>query len=347
MCSLGGPTGDKVGLAKAKAPSWHDLKPSYSPYASYSSLSERGPSGVKEPSPLRTVGQGTTAHEADSSPDFLLLLEGMEAHTSGSYLGLGFYFENLPVARQCCLHTRSDMQVGPQNWEKNVGKQARVYPLRDYDAEEREHYQHSRIYQHSRLYHPRVERHLDGFNPLPLKTWSPPLHEKDFDDQDAGFGSSFWPFARMKRDFGEREERREFWPFSFEKKKRDLVEREERHVQPLVAARDLVGREECHIRQLVAARANKQRKKQERRERRERHKQLMEAAEQQEWNRQAAWAAYYKRHPAVGSQRQDAVWGTGLFAGEGDKVDGRERGDKVEGRKRRKGTERGTASLIR
>jgi hypothetical protein len=28
-------------------------------------------------------------------------------------------------------------------------------------------------------------------------------------------------------------------------------------------------------------------------------------------------------------------------------VDGRERGDKVEGRKRRKGTERGTASLIR
>jgi hypothetical protein len=43
-------------------------------------------------------------------------------------------------------------------------------------------------------------------NPLPLQTWAHPIHEKDIDDQDSGFGSMFWPFWIMLWDLAEKEE---------------------------------------------------------------------------------------------------------------------------------------------
>jgi hypothetical protein len=37
-------------------------------------------------------------------------------------------------------------------------------------------------------------------HPLPLKTWAPPIDEKDTDGEAGGFETNFWPYGRQKLD---------------------------------------------------------------------------------------------------------------------------------------------------
>jgi hypothetical protein len=87
------------------------------------------------------------------------------------------------------------MVIPKQAFEEHVGKSTRIYADRDNNGERGEHYQHVK----------KSHKHLKAglFNiqhPLPLKTWAPPIDEKDADGEAGGFGTNFWPYGRQKRD---------------------------------------------------------------------------------------------------------------------------------------------------
>ncbi len=88
-----------------------------------------------------------------------------------------------------------DMVIPTQAFEENIGKSARIYADRDYDGERKEHYRHVKKH-----HQPLKARSFIKKHPLPLKTWAPPIDEKDADDEACGFGSNFWPYGRQKQD---------------------------------------------------------------------------------------------------------------------------------------------------
>jgi hypothetical protein len=126
-----------------------------------------------------------------------LLVKGIRATESETFLGLDIYFEEPTKVEgtRPCPHTKKDMVIPTQSFEEHIGKSARVYKDRDYDGERQEHYKHvtksHKLLKAGGLY----IKH-----PLPLKTWAPPIHEKDLDDEAGGFGTNFWPYGRQKRD---------------------------------------------------------------------------------------------------------------------------------------------------
>jgi hypothetical protein len=115
-------------------------------------------------------------------------------------LGHNIYFkepsDEQKVARITpCHHTKMDMEIPEQAFEENIGKSARIYAGRDHDGKRREHYHHVS----------KNQKHLKAGlffieYPLPLKTWVPPIDEKDADDEAGGFGTNFWPYGRQKQD---------------------------------------------------------------------------------------------------------------------------------------------------
>jgi hypothetical protein len=114
-----------------------------------------------------------------------VMLDGIKVTESDSYLGLQVYYETPVVKNPLCPKTKGDC----------VGEGARADPDQDYEVERQEHNWHVALYHTPLEAGPFCLEH-----PLPLKTWSPSLLEKEMDDQDGGFGTVFWPNWKSIQD---------------------------------------------------------------------------------------------------------------------------------------------------
>jgi hypothetical protein len=121
-----------------------------------------------------------------------------DAERREHYRHVAQYHKKLKVGSWLVRHPLPLKTWAPSLSEKEVDDQdggfgAVLYPVGrawenhiDYDVERRRHYQHVALY-----HTPLKAGSVLVKHPLPLKAWSPPLWEKDMDDQDGGFDTVF------------------------------------------------------------------------------------------------------------------------------------------------------------